>query len=370
MNLESFSFTVAGPPLKFRLPKCGKIPVNFQKIFHPSICSEESNLLISNLEKSRLKMAKQLELVSATVSEKLDSVNEYLPLIEKLFNSLKNQPPVRLDAAMMFHWVGSFSEVENISKFPEIIFEVTMVLHAKAVLHHCLAWYMLNLDLSSNLSSAGQHFLTAAGIMEFLASSHLPQWLSMPGIVRPPETNAAVCRGMADIFSGQAQQMAVVKAMQKPGGTPNSIMVKLCVAVLRITDSGIDSLNTVSSLKLAIDPEIPLFNRTFAAGLAYFYNAETYKLKEEQETGVALGFYRESQARLTNLTTGSKIQIANYLKLCSKSPFIRHGIQYLANKINDSKAGAERDNSLIFFEAIPQYNELPALPPGALVMVR
>jgi hypothetical protein len=360
MSLPSFYLVCAGPHIVFRSPNCGtQIDIDYQRIFHSSICSVVSHRLVTSLTNTRRSMAARLSAPGTSIQEKLDSVNEYIPHILKLFHSLKNQAPVRLDAGMMFEWKGSFSVNGAPCKFPEIIYEVAMTLHAKAVLHYNLGCYLLSLDLNSNLSSAGQHFLSAAGIMEYLASHLLPQWLSQLQIVRPPETNATICRAMADLFQGEAQQLAVVKAMQKPGGTSNAILTKLCVAVLRIFDQGMDALQIANGINTAIDAHIPYFNRTFYAALSYYYNAEFYRLKEEPEpqTGIALGLFRESKSRIDDLGLIDKKTMTSILQnLSARSPFIRDGVQYLLNNIMQNNAVAEKDNRLIFFQPVPAYN--------------
>jgi hypothetical protein len=209
--------------------------------------------------------------------------------------------------------------------------------------------------------------------MEYLASHLLPQWLSQSQIIKPPETNTTICRAMADLFQGEAQQLAVVKAMQKPGGTSNAIITKLCVAVLRIFDQGMDALQIASDIKITIDAHIPYFNRTFYAALSYYYNAEFYRLKEEPEpqTGIALGLFRESRTRINDLSiVDTKTKTSILQNLSAKNPLLREGVQYLLNNIMQSNAVAEKDNRLIFFQAIPGNNECPPLPFGALVMIR
>ena len=56
MNLNSFSLTCAGPTYKFSLPRASGKPVDFIKILHSSVCSEESYNMTQTLHNTRLNM--------------------------------------------------------------------------------------------------------------------------------------------------------------------------------------------------------------------------------------------------------------------------------------------------------------------------
>jgi hypothetical protein len=57
-------------------------------------------------------------------------------------------------------------------------------------------------------------------------------------------------------------------------------------------------------------------------------------------------------------------------KCARKHPFVREGVRSLSDLIQSGARVAERENNMIFFQAVPAQSELPPLPPGAFIMVR
>jgi hypothetical protein len=317
------------------------------------------------LYRTRHKMATHLSSTDVGLEEKIKSVNEYLIYILPFFNSLKNQPAVRLDSLMLFEWIGAFSGDRKSQKFPDVIFEVAMTLHAKSVLHYCLGRQVFKADPIHNFAVAAQNFQTAAGVMDYMATILLPQWLT--AVKRPAEADIIVCRAMADFFTADTQYMAVVKESMK-GGDVGPLTIKLCVSALRTVDEGLDRFETIRKDELCFGSDIPLFNRTFYAALAYFYSGEAARLKDDN-VGIALGYYREAISRVNDITTG-KENLAKLDRMSTTSPFLRDGIQHLLNSIRTSMASASRDNDMIFFQPVPIQRDLPSLPTGILVMAR
>ena len=365
MNMTSFSMTCGGAPLVIPIPTCGSKPIDFVKIFHSSICSKDSFELVGRLYNSRKNLASQLLSSGSSLSDKLHSVDDYILYIMPFFSSMKSQGSVRLDMEMIFEWTGSFSPGRKSEKFPDIIYEVAMVLHTKAVLHHCLGRQLLYSDPTNNIAAAGQNFHIAAGIMDYLASILLPQWTTTAK--RPIETNIIFCRAMREFFTAEAQQMAVVKETQKLGGSLSSLMARICIAVLRATDEGMDHLDHLPKESYVFPTEIMIFNRTFYASLAYFYSGELARLKGEA-VGLASAYYQQSLLRLNDVSTGTKENIDKLNKLSNGSPFVVEGIQHLRTTINSMKSNVDRDNNTIYFQEVPGYRDLPSLPTAVFVM--
>lgn len=366
MNPSSFSLTCAGPSFKFSLPKVSGKPVDFIRILHSSVCSEESYDMAQALHNTRLNMVTRLSTKDRALAEIIESVDHYLFVLHPFFNSLKNQTSVRLDAEMIFEWIGSFSNNKVAQRFPDVIFEVAMTLHTKAILHYNLAKQLLNSDPAGNLPVAGQHLHAAAGVMDYLASVLLPQWIN--GTKRPPEASATVCKAMADFFTAETQHMVVAKKALENGAV-SMLTVKLCVSALRVVDEGLDRFESISKEDLCFGLYNPIFNRTFYAALVYFYSGEVARTKNN-DVGIALGYYRESLVRVKDLYTGTKERVLRFDRLCIDNPSIRAGVRFLESAIETSTALAKRDNDMIFFQPVPGHRDLPSLPEGVLVMVR
>ena len=311
-------------------------------------------------------MVTRLTTKDKALLEIIESVDHYLSILLPFFNSLKNQTSVRLDAEMIFEWVGSFSNNKIAQRFPDVIFEVAMTLHTKAILHYNLAKQLLYSDPTGNLPVAGQHLHAAAGVMDYLASVLLPQWIN--STKRPPEANASVCKAMADLFTAETQHMVVAKKALD-GGVASMLTVKLCVSALRVVDEGLDRFESINKEEICFGLYNPIFNRTFYAALVYFYSGEVARTKNN-DVGIALGYYRESLVRVKDLSTGTKERVLRYDRLCAEYPFVKAGVRYLESAIETSTALAKRDNDMIFFQPVPGHRDLPSLPEGVLVMVR
>jgi hypothetical protein len=142
--------------------------------------------------------------------------------------------------------------------------------------------------------------------MEYLSKTLLPQWLfGVKGSLRPPEVSEVVSEAMAEIYNAEAQQMAIVKALMKDGGTPPAVITKLCIAYIRTLDRGIDQFARLpAEARDIVDHELISFSREYIAGLLYFQHAESFRAKDE--TGIALAYYAEAKVRKQVPTTNNR----------------------------------------------------------------
>jgi hypothetical protein len=195
----------------------------------------------------------------------------------------------------------------------DIIYDLMMTHVAKAILHSRVAAKLISSGPSSDLRASGEHlkyvvsnftlhvkeinisrpytlYLSNRHAMGVLLSLRtiIPTWLAPPEMKRPIELFEPVRNALFLYFSALASKLAVIKAMQKEGGTAASLMCKLCIYVSNQMGGAIALLSTYPSqvhadvlLRGALDREV------FAA-LAMFYYAEDAYAK--LETGIALGF--------------------------------------------------------------------------------
>lgn len=151
--------------LRFRTPVIKPTNmVNYTTSFKSSIGSPESKDLAENLTATRKQMAGELGSSASTTVTRLQTVDAYLVFIQKLLDSLNNQAPVGIDKQLVFEWRGALSPPETFSMSNEIIYELGMVLHTKAMLHFQSAADAIALDMATNVTSGAQHLRIAAGI--------------------------------------------------------------------------------------------------------------------------------------------------------------------------------------------------------------
>ena len=130
--------------------------------------------------------------------------------------------------------------VKGSTAFGEILYDVAMSLHAKAIYHSKCASEIIRSDMTAT-TAASQHFKNAAAIMRYLHDSLLPRWVSARGRQNlPPETSEAVCQSLYHYFTACVQILAIVKTLQREGGAPPTFMTKLCIPVATELDKAID----------------------------------------------------------------------------------------------------------------------------------
>ena len=265
--------------------------------FKSSASSEESSNFIEHLSSVRRSMVLEIRAVGSSSASKLSCVEQYIPLVFRLMESLNNQPAVVLDRVLLFEWKGALTTERDPARFEEIIYDLIMSLHAKAFLHYRIANELLSSDISS-INVANSHFLDAAGVMKFLHTSLLPRW---PNRINkrnlPPECCEGICLMFDHYFTALAQILAVVKAMSKEGGTPPGLMVKLCQAVVHELESATSLLvrgigpfgNKIDSNGLKLN--FALLREVYQA-YAYKYQAEV--MMASCETGAAIAYCRKA----------------------------------------------------------------------------
>jgi hypothetical protein len=275
--------------------------VDFLLCFRSTTNDPSTLELVRSLTDTRAVMKEMLHDSKANgpPTRTIQAIDNYLPHLFRLMTSLNNQDPVPLDKALSFVWSSAVDHSEY--NFGELVFELSMALYAKAVMHQREAVRLLDVDRMGNLSAAGQQFLTAAGVMDYLGAVLLPKWFPTPGVVnrRPVESSPTWCLGLAAWFEASAQSCAIVKALTK-GGTevlpPYPILSKLCTGVVEKCRIAFDTIEA-PVLSFVGNPFTDYigFMREVNIALANYYNAEVQY--HSAECGQAMSYYRKALVR-------------------------------------------------------------------------
>lgn len=168
---------------EFRIPSLKFI--DFTIVFKGYLENEETSQFISSLNSARSNMLHNLS-IDCNIELKLLTLETYLPIILKLLDSLLAQSPVEINRTLMFEWKGSLSVADTFNLYPEIIYEIIMVLHTKSILHYIIGYEYAKQVLT--ISNAGQQFLAAANTSDYLSNSIIPKWVSNISLqmTRPP----------------------------------------------------------------------------------------------------------------------------------------------------------------------------------------
>lgn len=228
----------------FRLPSTR--PTDFKASFKNSMNNEGSANLIEKLSVTRAEMLIAISSPVA-VDQKLIAIENYLPNIMLLMNTLKAHEKLVFDKTIIFEWRGSMASIEEFFKSSDVVYEVIMVLQTKAILHNQAAKALVETDPVNLVTEAGKHLLNAASVMQYLhenlSSTSLWHRAFNSKMANPVDLHPNVCLGLAQLFKGSAQAMAVVKALGTET-TPSAVKARLAVSVVNQMKQAHDTLST------------------------------------------------------------------------------------------------------------------------------
>lgn len=338
--------------------------VFFDQCFKSSSKTDESRNFIASLSCAQKDFINKLNQQNTDLLSVISSIDCYLPLLFFLLNSLQNQNQVNVDFLLCFRWHGAITASPNITSSEVIIFDLINVIHTKAIAHYKVALNSLKND-NRNLNFAGQHLMTAAGVMRFLASDLIPKWLSRPSVV-PPEANETMCYALECFFKACAQKCALVKAVLKEVesqvATPPQVLCKLSCAVVEQCSLCLNTALLLDTKYMAlVDRELLLcaaFHRDWFSSLACLYQGDYCRAKEQ--IGQSLGYYAKAKRLL--LAQAPPPQQHSFAALNAR------GTAALSAAIDVRSAACAQDNRMVYFQAVPPEQELPELPEGAFIM--
>lgn len=113
----------------FRVATC-KPSVDYFASFKSSIGTEDAQNLIEQLMKTRTEMITTLY-SNSRFDIKLSSVENYLPHLLRLWDSLINQQDVKTDRDMLFEWRGSITDSFDCMKSSNVVYDLIMTLQTK-----------------------------------------------------------------------------------------------------------------------------------------------------------------------------------------------------------------------------------------------
>lgn len=267
-----------------------KESVDYKSCFHSSCGAEPAMIFVTNLTESREKF--RLSLVNySSLSQVLISIDEYLPYLWQLLDSLDRQDAVRLDVPLRFTWKGGISSLPEAHSYNQVVFELIMTMHAKGTLLSNLAREMVLSDPGS-VNTAAKLLREASSIMLFLSTNLIPRWnVTIDPGLKPPECNSEYCKFLSDYFAACSHQLVVGKALQGP--PPSSkLMTALCLNVVRSLEFSLDYLYRHCTYELGrTDSRLIIHiavQREFFNSLVYYYQADDYYSKTETGVSIAL----------------------------------------------------------------------------------
>lgn len=228
---------------------------------------------------------------------------------------------------------------------------------------------------SGDFSAASKEFRKAAGIMDFLASVQLPQWLSKQGVADdalPAEAKIGTCEALKALYLGVAQQMAVATVLNKKDKAPSwSMLAKLGLGIAEQFEEFVSKIRSKEPMvKSRIDVNfftLITFQIQLQKSLSLYYHARHY-WEEERDFGIAIAMMSKAIMMLRTRETPTGKGLPEIRK---GSPLValEKDLNVVKGHMNLILTEWEKDNTKIYFEKVPKTLPIEkTLSQGTLLM--
>jgi hypothetical protein len=215
-------------------------------------------------------------------------------------------------------------------------------------------------SVAGEFATASREYAAAAGVFEFLADDHLPKWIARGSKVDsddlPVECSIETARGLTMLFKATGQQMAVATVLIKPG-TPNySLLAKLCLGIVEQLEAFITHMRDKAFKQMARIEKDFFTLTTFQIQLQrslylYFYARSLWD--QQQEYGLAIAILSEATVALRTRDSAASEGVPDVAKVPALKALHKDLMDLRAHMAQLLKSW-EKDNSSVFFEAVPQ----------------
>jgi len=344
---------------RFQMPRINsERKLSFARSFSTTGSHETTRKLMLNADSCRKQL---MEVVSATKVSHERVVAEsrrYQPLINQILVSCKFQPEMAmLDERLIFDWLSGLERSNGPFKSEAMMFDLVMVIASEGL---GKAGVATESSMAGEFTAANREYAAAAGIFEFLADEYLPKWAArgsqVDDLSLPVECSVETAKGLSILFKANGQQMAVATVLIRPGSPNYSLLAKLCLGIVEQLESFITWMRD-NAFKQMARLEKDFFTLiTFQIQLqkslsSYFYARSLWE--EKAEYGLAIASL--SEATVSIRTRAS--EAADGVPDLSKTPSLRA----LKKDLDDLRMHMallleswERDNSAVYFEAVPR----------------
>lgn len=218
-------------------------------------------------------------------------------------------------------------------------------------------------SIGGDFAGASRYYKAAAGIFHFLAHQQLPTWSAKGSNVSeeslPVECSVHVAEAMEKLFMANAQQMAVATVLIKPGVPNYSLLGKLCLGISDELDKFVTKLRKEAfTLMTRIDKDIfalITFQVALQKSLSLYFQARA--LWEKSEYGIAISLLSHATVELKTQRGNSGPGVPDVTQSSALRP-LSGELTDLRDHMNKLLHSWEKDNSSVYFEAVPQ--QVPA----------
>jgi hypothetical protein len=344
---------LASSVYRFRVPIMTKT-VSFARSFKTSGRHPMTFGKMTMADVNRQNLKDVLETTTVSGDRVYSEAMKYLPLINQILLTCKVQPEMaRLDEQLMFEWKSGIENAPSPFTSEALIYDLVMTCV-------CLGFgktiSATESSLTGDFAAASREFAAASGIFESLAKDHLPKWIAKGTNLQieklPIEATVNSCEAFKELFLANGQQMAIATVLKKPGIPNYSLVAKLCLGVSERLESFQRIMRKNSPEMIGrLDKDLFTFigiQLGLQRALTLYFHSRG--LWGSMDYGCAIAMLREAKK---SLDPGNAERMPEIPK---NSPFAP-----LLKDIDDLKTHMillikhyEEDNSIIYFESIPQ----------------
>jgi len=351
---------LASTALRFRCPSMKSTKgytISFVKAFKTVGAHPTTQSVLSEADSSRSYLKTALATKGNDVPHKtiVGAAQKYVPFINQILFACKVQPEnARLDVRLLFEWESGVDKTPRSFKSEAIMYELIM-----AIVTDGLATAGLACDESTNgdFACASRNFKRAAGIMDYLATDQLPQWISKADLDEDSllsEITMGTCEALKILFLANAQQMAIATTLVKPGVPKYSLLAKLTLGITEQLEMFVQTMRSrAPTQKSRMDPDfftLMTFEIELHRSLCDYFLARSHW--DLGGYGLAISFLSSSVAMLR---TRSSAVGKGLPEIKPKSPLkaIESDLNEMRSHMNILLTSWEKDNSKIYFDKVP-----------------
>mmetsp|Transcript_2408 Transcript_2408/g.3399 ORF Transcript_2408/g.3399 Transcript_2408/m.3399 type:complete len:405 (+) Transcript_2408:84-1298(+) len=341
----SFFVRVLSFHVPFQLPRTES--VSFSKSYSNYLSNPDIADAIQILESTREEVVNQGKLRDRDDGGMIAAIDQFYPYEFQLVKSvMKNTNGVMLTGKLEFEWFGGLASGKNTdrNKDQALMFDLCISLSAKALALANLATLTI-----PEYGAAIAMLKDAAGIMSFLAQENLPDRYKLV------ESNGSIQQGLSTFFLAKAQLIAVAKALT--GAEPKySTVAKLCIGAQNMMKRAVETMRRSNALYAKLPGD---FLRLFTL---YHYLSEAlahYCLARhayaQTEVGKAVAYIQQANRLVqqrASITSKGLPELDGDLRR------VRGDIQLLRAHVAGLEETYSRDNSSVYFMAIPNPGDL------------
>jgi len=342
----------------YKFPHTTSKRVIFEKLFRHSEPATKNNLTNASAARDSMLLAITS---SPNIEDAILPIERYIPIAMSLVQAVESNTNLKLNDSLNFTWSSVISERQLPAMYTcnSIRYELSMALLTLGFMHCNQAAVIMkkstDVDFEEKSKLAAQELRIAAGVFEYLYSTELPKWMSIPN-ERPPEVLSQVANGLANMCVAQAQQMAIKKAVLKESSA--GVISKLCIEVYRRYD------NCLNGLKASPKdfPEISntlkayvMLNQALWRGIALQYLAQEAYGNEQYGKAVSYLNLAEKQMKEIVIPPKSPLEV------------VKDDVHVETEKVIQMKIKYTKDNDMVYFNKLVEFNQLE-IPDGKCIV--